>query len=538
MIARVAKTPSRILHTSILAIVQQRYNMGIHIQRPVDNWLEGVKAYKIPFVIVAVHDGGLLVEAKQANPLAFCVYRHWYDRNQQFGGTWDDNLNRARTFFAAFVDETFRIKYAPFVNAVKGFNEFLANSQSPQEINDRLMWEGAASYVWEYEYRLAYPEYEHIRYVLCSAAVGNVIDPRFAQIANEYDNIVSYHAYTYWVNKERHPEDWPWRSGRFALMEQEWGFGTKWLFSECGPYESVETGWRSGECLGGSVTLYEQAVREWARDVAQTAAFRRGDVLGGAIFNTGGKKRWKHYETGRDELVMIAGVLNQEWAALAEPPAPTPEPPIVLPEEPMIPDAPFEVLSQRNEPWKDDKLGFSNLTIGAYGCALTCATMVMNYAIGNGWWGVDEVNTELKQIGGFEGALLVWSKVAAMSDDMLNWLGSKVWQTIPADMGAVFAALENFPLILLVDSVPATIPLDSHFVVAYGATVDKTDLYIADPWDGKRKRLLDAYGRPGWDLARAVYGMYQYTDYPDPKPEPLVVRVIAPEGVRVEVERV
>lgn len=77
-------------------------------------------------------------------------------------------------------------------------------------------------------------------------------------------------------------------------------------------------------------------------------------------------------------------------------------------------------LSQRDPRWKDKKLGFSNLTIGNYGCTITCLTMLLNHVEGKNYQ-VDEVNDKLKTLGNyhqtnnpkgaFSGAYLVWANV-------------------------------------------------------------------------------------------------------------------------------
>jgi len=64
----------------------------------------------------------------------------------------------------------------------------------------------------------------------------------------------------------------------------------------------------------------------------------------------------------------------------------------------------YQVISQRDNRWKNNKLGNSNLTIGSSGCLITCLAIALgNYP--------DLVDEKLRQVGGFSGALVIWSKV-------------------------------------------------------------------------------------------------------------------------------
>ncbi|MEJ5226223.1 MAG: hypothetical protein WHV44_17305, partial [Anaerolineales bacterium] len=55
--------------------------------------------------------------------------------------------------------------------------------------------------------------------------------------------------------------------------------------------------------------------------------------------------------------------------------------------------------SQQDPRWKDGKLGFSNLTLGTHGCALTAVAMLLR---GFGFEiRPDSLNDRLKTVGGF-----------------------------------------------------------------------------------------------------------------------------------------
>ena len=68
-------------------------------------------------------------------------------------------------------------------------------------------------------------------------------------------------------------------------------------------------------------------------------------------------------------------------------------------------------LAQRDPQWKDIKLGNSNLTIGDYGCCITSLSMLAGLT-------PIEVNDRLKSVNGFQGALVLWSKI----QEAIPWL--------------------------------------------------------------------------------------------------------------------
>jgi hypothetical protein len=69
-----------------------------------------------------------------------------------------------------------------------------------------------------------------------------------------------------------------------------------------------------------------------------------------------------------------------------------------------------KVFSQRDPKWRYDKLGFSNLTLGGYGCLITSLASMLYY-FGYRDETPKTVNAKLKKNKGFVGALLVWSAV-------------------------------------------------------------------------------------------------------------------------------
>ncbi|MFW6184034.1 MAG: hypothetical protein ACOC8X_09575, partial [Chloroflexota bacterium] len=253
--------------------------------------------------------------------------RHYGGNQNLFDGRGFEAYKQvARDFFAQFIDGTFRAQYARYTDIVLEYNEYLASSHTGQELQDRIDWARAAAWVWRNEYR-SQEDYAHIRLALLSCPVGNDIHRAFAEIALQYDCVLSYHAYDKYIDGERDPGSWRYHCGRWAFNEAEWG-GLKpdWMFGEAGPYSGVEDGWRHSSVLGGDRDAYVAAVRRWIREVKQTPAYAEGRVLGFNLFTTGGTSEWKHYETAQPEMDALASMIAQEWKPVPLPPEPEPEP--------------------------------------------------------------------------------------------------------------------------------------------------------------------------------------------------------------------
>lgn len=302
--------------------------LGFHFQKPVNNWTEILPGDWSP-TIKAIDRGDILRTAKEINPRAYTILRHHYDDHQIFGGTYADNQERARAFFRTFIDKTFRDNYAAYTNAIEEWNEYIATSQSALETDDRLRWAEAAAQVWRDEYR-SQADFAHIRLILCNTACGNLIDYRFAQIAIRYGAILGYHPYILVQHRERWEGDWMNISGLFATMETAiWPDGPRpdWCFTEGGPFEACETGWRHSACLGGDRDLYIAIMRGWIREVKNTAAYSAGRIRGCALFNSGDPSgRWRYFENTAAELLPLAAMIREEIPPQPPVPPPTPDP--------------------------------------------------------------------------------------------------------------------------------------------------------------------------------------------------------------------
>ena len=134
-------------------------------------------------------------------------------------------------------------------------------------------------------------------------------------------------------------------------------------------------------------------------------------------------------------------------------------------------------ISQQDPKWKNNSVGNSSLTIGSYGCALTCVAM---YLSGFGYpEDPASLNDKLKSKGGFVNAAIVWGAVSAVYPQIkyTNLILSRDTDA-PIDLIASSAAAGQ-PVLLEVDFSPNP-GLQTHWVVAYQQK--NGDFLILDPW--------------------------------------------------------
>lgn len=180
-------------------------------------------------------------------------------------------------------------------------------------------------------------------------------------------------------------------------------------------------------------------------------------------------------------------------------------------------EIPLTLFSQRDDRWKNKKLGTSNVTIGGYGCLVTCFAMVAKY------YGKDtdpdRLNQELIKVSGFAndkkeimGALsnrYVWKSITKIYSDITE---PKLTETPLAVSSSQFEAIaaetnSGRPVILKVDFIPATTEVDEHYVVVMGATKAEDGtwtLIVADPWYGDKASLV-RYGVPSKTIQRFIF---------------------------------
>lgn len=159
-------------------------------------------------------------------------------------------------------------------------------------------------------------------------------------------------------------------------------------------------------------------------------------------------------------------------------------------------------LSQNDPHWKSKPIGIESLlTIGNYGCLLTCLVMVVNYFGENET--PDTLNAKMAAAGGYFGADIVPARIGRVLPN-IKLVDFVRCPDLPAPMDRIDAALEgDRPVIVEVDKSPAP-GLQSHWVVLY----DKigTDYPMIDPWDGGDALLSKRYaGKPAVVITGVVW---------------------------------
>jgi Peptidase_C39 like family len=156
----------------------------------------------------------------------------------------------------------------------------------------------------------------------------------------------------------------------------------------------------------------------------------------------------------------------------------------------------LQIFSQLDPKWANQNLGTSNVTIGGYGCIITCLAMAMTY------FGIDTnpaiLDNNLTDYGGYS------------SGNMYNFHGIekvsnlKETQSVYSDCSdsGYNAILEfikegvnnpNKICIVQIDFIPETSEFDSHYVIVNKVT-DSNNIEIIDPWTGTIRPLSDYYG--------------------------------------------
>ena len=304
--------------------------MGLHLQHDVDGYPEIVQYLPSGAMVKSVDNMGLLVNARNVRDDIIGVYRKWLPHEQQIGeSTWEAALGRANWFFSQFVDNYMR-ENAQAVQAIETYNEVITHLLSAEDLRRQLLQERAFAEIWEQfkrdDHRLA-----HIKLIHANVPIGNNVPRELAQIAVEYGNWVGYHPYSLYVNGSRDPGDWKYLSGRWNTQEvDEWGSQIKpvWAFTEAGLFHNAELGWRHEQVANGDLNRYVEGMRQWIRDVKQTAAYQEGRIMNYAVFTTNiPAQGWEWYRTNPPELNALVEMEAQEWTQVEPPPPPPPPPP-------------------------------------------------------------------------------------------------------------------------------------------------------------------------------------------------------------------
>jgi len=153
-----------------------------------------------------------------------------------------------------------------------------------------------------------------------------------------------------------------------------------------------------------------------------------------------------------------------------------------------VPDniMPIEIpqFSQKDAQWASDKLGTSSVTIGAYGCLITAASMICKYFGKNTDPG--KINKDLIAVDGYEsGNLLKYNAITTIYPDIVvDW---NYFLSNPGDAVIDEILVQEIPVIAQVDYNPNTSALDQHWVVIVGKEND--EYLIVDPIDGSTAYL-------------------------------------------------
>lgn len=182
----------------------------------------------------------------------------------------------------------------------------------------------------------------------------------------------------------------------------------------------------------------------------------------------------------------------------------------------------IQPLSQTDPRWKNTKLGNDQtVTIGKYGCLLTCMTMVSNV------FGADEtpatLNSKMRAVNGFQGALIIPSLLPSAVPGMRH----KKYQPCedyPAPVDEIDATLAiGKPVIVKVDYSPSA-GIQDHWIVL----LDKkgNDYIIQDPYpypaETKEVLLTQRYGFAGKpvNIIKEVLWLDSANAATNPKPTP------------------
>jgi len=160
-------------------------------------------------------------------------------------------------------------------------------------------------------------------------------------------------------------------------------------------------------------------------------------------------------------------------------------------ESDMLIDVPL--FSQRDARWRNVQLGTSNVTIGGYGCVITCIAMLLSR------YGYKEtpltVNEQAKAHHGFHsGAYFIWESVIRIWPEV-HLLKKIDCRSTPAPIAQIDAELTaGRPVIVYVDfDHDSANGLQTHFVLLVGKNGDQ-DYWCNDPWTGEQVSLVEAYG--------------------------------------------
>lgn len=131
----------------------------------------------------------------------------------------------------------------------------------------------------------------------------------------------------------------------------------------------------------------------------------------------------------------------------------------------------MQLICQRDPKWSSVKLGSSGMTVGNYGCTISCVSM------SSSWAGCFKDPLFLARHLSFTSAgLLIWSSIASVL--CLKF----VWRGYTYDQKKIDEALKGATTTCLLN-----VDYKKHWVLGIYRVPFTNKYWVADPWDGKRK---------------------------------------------------
>jgi len=160
-------------------------------------------------------------------------------------------------------------------------------------------------------------------------------------------------------------------------------------------------------------------------------------------------------------------------------------------------------ISQKDPKWGLKKLGTSSVTIGNYGCYLTCLSMLLKYY--GHEQSPDVLNELFKSNGVYANKNLISSSLVPKAYPDIKFDEKYNCKTKPCDLTKIDKYLnEKKPVIAQVDFSPKA-GIQTHFVLIIGK--ENEDYFINDPWTGETYFFSAKYGDP----SRYIYGLRLYS---------------------------
>ena len=127
------------------------------------------------------------------------------------------------------------------------------------------------------------------------------------------------------------------------------------------------------------------------------------------------------------------------------------------------------IYGQRDDRWKNKKIGNSNSSIGNFGCTITCLAMLAGIT-------PDDVNTRLTRVNGYQVDLILWQKIK----EAIPWLEFE-WRGYVYENDNVLLTIEREGGCLVEVDYDGKLdtPKDKHWVLFIG------NQRMYDPWTGR-----------------------------------------------------